>query len=867
MDLTPPSVDGRTGLTAAEVVRRRAAVGRNTLPRAERRGALRRLLGVVREPMIVLLVAATAIYIAFGDTAEAIALGASLLVIIGITLLQERRTERALDALRELASPHARVLRDGAWTDVDASELVPGDIIQIAEGDRVPADAILRAGTPATVDESLLTGESVPVVRVPDATATELGRPGVAGAAVFAATLVTAGNAVAEVVATGARAEVGQIGAALGTIELARAPLQREIAAVVRKVAAIAIGLCALLAAIFLAIGHGWVEAGLAAITLAMAILPEELPLVLTVFLTLGARRIARHRVLARRAAAIETLGAVTVLCVDKTGTLTQNRMAIRRIITSIDHRVDAGADALPEAVHEAIEYGLLACPQQAVDPMDRAFATLAARTLDHTEHLHPRWRWISEYPLSPQLLAVTHVWRDGARRVVATKGAPEAIIDLCHLDASAAALWRARAEAMATDGLRVLGIARASRSHGAMAPAQPHDFAFELIGMVGLADPLRDDTAATIATCRHAGVRVVMITGDHPATARAIGRAAGLAADAVITGPELEAMSATQLAAALTRTDVIARATPAHKLRIVQALRAAGEVVGMTGDGVNDAPALTAADVGIAMGRGTDVAREAAGLVLLDDSLAATAASIRTGRTIYDNLRKVGVYLLAVHLPIAGLALLPPLLGWPVLLAPIHVVFLELVIDPTCSIVFELEPPEADVMHRPPRGRADHLFEPRRIGTAIVLGLAALAGPLAVMATAEHVGCAPAMVRTLGFVALIAADLSLVFAVRGRGRRADAERNPSLRWMVGIVGLLTAATVLVPPLAGLFGFASDARGWIAAAAAIGAGGVLLVARLALHRRHDEPVVVGEPAHDVERGHDADDLAVAVDHR
>ena len=782
--------------------------------------------------MLLLLLIATGIYVAFGDLAEAGALGVSVFAIIGITLIQERRTERALDALRELASPHARVLRDGAWSEIDARDLVPGDLIHVAEGDRAPADALLRAGAPLAIDESLLTGESVPVLRAPDRGASALGRPGEEGASIFAGTLVSSGNAVAEVIHTGARTEVGRIGVALGRIELARAPLHREVSRVVRRVAMIALALCSALVLIHAAAGRGWLEAALAGITLAMALLPEELPLVLTVFLALGARRISRHGVLARRASAIETLGAVTVLCVDKTGTLTRNQMSIRRLVTGISHDVDPPVGELPEAVHEVVEYGLLACPQQSADPMDRAFASLASRTLARTEHVHPRWVWVREYPLSPGLLAVTHVWQadDGERTAIATKGAPEAILDLCHLDEVEAARWRERIEAMAADGLRVLGVARASHGGGAT-PANPHDFAFELVGMVGLADPLRDETAETIAACHRAGVRIIMITGDYPTTALAIARAAGLSTAGVLTGSELEALDDLALTAALARVEVIARAAPAHKLRIIQALRAGGAVVGMTGDGVNDAPALEAADVGIAMGHGTDVAREAAGLVILDDTLGAIAAAIRTGRTIYDNLRKVAAYLIAVHVPIAGLALLPPLLGWPLLLDPVHIVFLELVIDPTCSIVFELEPAEADVMSRPPRGHAEHLFEARRVLRALLLGIGAFVGPFVVLAVAHGAGAPGGAVSSLAFAALIAANLALVAASRARPWwRRRAVRNPAARWMVAIVGALVATTFAVPWLRDLFRFATVEPRWLAGAVLAGALPVLALA-------------------------------------
>ncbi|HEU0035611.1 MAG TPA: cation-translocating P-type ATPase [Kofleriaceae bacterium] len=842
MSITPPLPDGLRGLTTADAARKRAEHGRNELAAREHRSRLQVIASVLREPMLVLLLGAIAIYLVFGDLAEAIALGVSLLVIITITILQERRAERALDALRELASPHARVIRDGAWTELDARELVPGDLIHVAEGDRVPADAVMRAGTPLAIDESLLTGESVPVLREPDHDARALGRPGELGASIFAGTLVTSGNAIAEVMHIGARTQVGQIGAALGDIELARAPLQREVGRVVRRIAVLAVAVCLALVAIQLATGHGWLEGVLAGITLAMSLLPEELPLVLTIFLTLGAWRIARHQVLARRASAIETLGAVTVLCVDKTGTLTQNKMAIRRIDSGEVYDVDPRADELPESEHEVIEFGLLACPQRTADPMDHAFAALASRTLATTEHVHPDWRWMREYPLSPGLLAVTHVWRAGGdRTVIATKGAPEAILDLCHLDDATAAIWRDRAEQMAESGLRVLGVARAYGLHrGESTATSAHAYAFELVGLVGLGDPLRDETADTIAACRRAGVRVVMITGDHPTTARAIGRAAGLATDEILTGADVEAMATPELAAVLARTEVIARAAPAHKLRIIQALRAHGEVVAMTGDGVNDAPALQAADVGIAMGRGTDVAREAAGLVLIDDSLAAVLAAIRTGRTIYDNLRKVSTYLLAVHVPIAALALLPPLLGWPLLLDPVHIVLLELVIDPTCSIVFEREPPAADVMSRPPRGRREHLFEARRIVAAVLLGIAALGGPLATLAVTHQLGLAAGASRTLAFTALIAADLALVIAARGRLRNHGA-RNPATPWLFAAVSALVAATVVVPPVRRLFGFAAVAPLWLVVAVLAGVVPVLGFAAIARYSRTVSP--------------------------
>ncbi len=694
-----------SGLSAAVARERLARVGFNELPSQDRRSIGRLAWNVIREPMLVLLLCATALYLVFGDHVEAIALGVSVLAIVAITLLQEQRTEHALDALRDLARPRARVLRDGSWREIDARELVPGDIVHVGEGDRAPADTLLRSGTPLTIDESLLTGESVPVLRTPDVTASMLGRPGEEGAAVFAGTLVTSGNATAEVIETGERTQVGRIGAALGAIELARAPLHREVSHVVRRIAVVAGATCVALVAVYLIARHGVLQAGLAGISLAMSLLPEELPLVLAIFLTLGAWRMTKHRVLARRAAAIETLGAVTVLCVDKTGTLTVNRMEIRRIVTSIVHSVDPGATTLPETSHEAVEFGLLACPRQTTDAMDRAFANLARQALGATEHVHPDWEWVREYPLSPGLLAVTHAWRaGGGRTVVATKGAPEAIFDLCRLDPSTRADWSRRAQLMAADGLRVIGVARAKHL-GDGVLADPRDYAFDLVGLVGLNDPLRDDTAATISTCREAGVRVIMITGDHAVTAGAIGAELGLGGGAV-SGADLKQMSDEELSRRLPELHVFGRVTPDDKLRLVGLLQAKGAIVAMTGDAVNDAAAIKQANIGVAMGSGSEVTKQAAKLVLTDDNFATLVHAVELGRIVYS---KITAYLRfqmtqLLSLIILFLAASAFSIAEGVALFPAQVLFLNFFVALFAVIAIAADANPPGIMNHPPR-------------------------------------------------------------------------------------------------------------------------------------------------------------------
>ncbi|MDP3611429.1 MAG: HAD-IC family P-type ATPase, partial [Rubrivivax sp.] len=547
-------------------------------------------------------------------------------VVIGITYVQKRRSEQSLEALRDLSSPRAMVLRDGQPIRIAGRELVVGDVVLLAEGDRVPADLCLLEASSLLIDESLLTGESAAVLKQAKGVAADASSE--PRSLAFSGTLVTQGTGQGQVQATGGRSALGRIGASLQSISTERTPVQRETQRIVTWVAAIGLSLAAGLALAWGLTRGDWLHGLLAGLTLAMAILPEELPVVLTIFLGLGAWRLARERVLTRSMPAVELLGATTVLCVDKTGTLTMNRMAVRWLwADEADQDLGGGASpALPEALHPVLEYAVLATHRRAFDPMESAIGEAGQRHLAGTEHLHGDWELIDDYPLSPQLLAMSRVWQSPDRqdRLVAAKGAPEAIMDLCHLDAARHAPVARQVEAMAREGLRVLAVARAIFPSGHLPDAQ-HDFDFEFIGLVALEDPVRPDVPAAIGECRAAGIRVVMITGDHPQTALSIARQAGLVADGqAVTGPELDRLDEAGLAARLADTNVFCRVQPEQKLRLVQAFRARGDVVAMTGDGVNDAPALKAAHIGVAMGaRGTDVAREAAALVLLNDDFA----------------------------------------------------------------------------------------------------------------------------------------------------------------------------------------------------------------------------------------------------
>ncbi len=767
MDDGPAAV---VGLTEAESAARLEADGPNELTQDEKGGLLRAIAAVVKEPMLLLLMAAGGVYLLLGDLREALALLFSVLVVIAITLVQEHKTERALAALRDLSSPRALVVREGGRRRIPAREVVRGDVLVLSEGDRIPADALLVECAHLEVDESLLTGESVPVRKGVTAEPPAGARPGGDDQPfVFAGTLVVRGHGLAEVRATGPRSEMGRIGAVLASLETGRTPLQEEISRIVKIVASVGLLLCAALVVLYGLTRGGWLQGLLAGIALAIAALPEEFPVVLTIFMALGAWRISKSRVLTRRLPAVEALGSATVLCSDKTGTLTENRMRVARLwAPGTLHAVSERP--LPEAVHEVVEFGILASQRDPFDPMEQAFHRLGEAALAGTEHLHSSWHLVREYPLSAELLAVSHAWRspDGERMVVAAKGAAEAIAEICHLDAASASEVRARAAEMGADGLRVLAVARAWFERGEL-PAGQHDFDFELVGLVGLEDPLRAGVPEAVAECTGAGVRVVMITGDSPVTARAIARQAGLpCADAVVTGKELDALSDEELRQRVRGTAVFARVVPEQKLRLVEAFRAGGEVVAMTGDGVNDAPALKAAHIGVAMGgRGTDVAREAAALVLTDDDFTSIVAAVRLGRRIFDNLRRAMAYILAVHVPTAGLALLPVLLGWPLVLFPVHIVFLELIIDPACSMAFEAEPAEPGLMHRPPRKVGASLFGGRLVTVALLQGASLLVATLVAFRLGlDHTGSEESG-RTLAFATLIAGNVALILVNR----------------------------------------------------------------------------------------------------
>ncbi len=805
------------GISESTAATRLTTDGPNELPSQRRRSVLAIVFQVLREPMLLLLVAGSVLYLLTGEPGDAVMLSLFVLIVIAITTVQEVRSERALERLKELSSPRSLVIRDGVERRVASRELVRGDVVVLSEGDRVPADGLVRSCINLTIDESLLTGESMPVSKQPAAHEQPVQPPFASTAAsIFSGTLVTAGQGQVEILATGSRTELGKIGTALRDIKSEPTALKRETNRLVRVFALV--GAIACVAAVIIyaltrgGSGAAWKQGLLVGIATAMAVLPEEFPMILTVFLALGAWRMAKHNVLTRQMQAVEMLGAATVLCVDKTGTLTQNQMTLRALSTAGSiQMLTLPQSNLAEPFRALLNIAVHASTALPFDSMDKAVRNATHAVLG--EVISPSFQLLRVYPLRPDFLATSQAWKtgEGDKVLIATKGAPETIAQFCHLEGEALTLMREQLATLSQQGLRVLGVAQQHITRADM-PEDHRRLEPQFLGLLAFEDPLRPSSQPAVAACSRAGIRVLMVTGDAPLTAQSIARQAGLTqVDPVVLGAELEALSDEQLRFRLRGHQVFARVTPTQKLRIVNALKADGEIVAMTGDGVNDAPALKAAHIGIAMGgRGTDVAREAAALVLLDDDMASIVHAVALGRRIFANIKKAVAFVIAAHVPIAGLSLAPLFFPqWPLILLPVHIAFLEFIIDPSCSIVFEAEAAEEGSMSRPPRKAGEPLFSKRLAGVALLQGLCALAASLGVFLYFRR-SIEADETRALTFMALVVSLLGLIVINHSTSAGMLAVlriSNRWLRWVLVSVPAVLAIIYLTPVLRRLFHF------------------------------------------------------------
>ena len=774
----------------------------NELPTAKSKNIGQIALEVFKEPMFILLLVCSSIYLLLGDYTEGIMLSASILIIIFITFYQYQKTERAIESLRQLSSPKAMVIRNGETVKIPGREIVIGDIVLINEGDRIPADGILIHGTNLSVDESMLTGESIPVSK--DTLAYE------GSSQVFSGTLVVQGSGKLEVNAIGIHTEFGKIGKSLQQIVQDPTRLQKEMKVLIRNLFIIGGFLSVLVVIAFYLTRGDFIASLLSGLASAMAILPEEFPVVLTIFLAIGAWRLSQQNVLTRKPSAIETLGSATVLCSDKTGTITQNNMVLSTLIKEHFIIEKNEFEENIENIEELIFTAILASPPESIDPMERA---IYAVNKSLPSNQSPSFTLLKQYPLSKDLFAMTRVLEDeNGQLYIGTKGAPEAVLELCHISDEEKIHLLSKVKMLAKRGQRILGVAKGKVENREF-PASQKDFSFEFMGFLGFEDPIRPEVPEAIKQCYSAGIKVIMITGDYPETAKNIGKQAGLnEQDEILTGHDLKNLSESELKEKIKHVNIFARIIPEQKLQIIKALKANGEVVAMTGDGVNDAPALKAADIGISMGgKGTDVARESSSLVLLDDNFSSIVMAIKSGRRIFDNLQKAMGYIIAIHIPIIGLALLPAFFpALPILLMPLHIVFMELIIDPVCSIAFESEKEEIGVMKRPPRDPNMAFFGLKQIFKSSLVGLILLAMVLTVYFFSMQEGHTEGEIRAIAFTSLIIGNIFLILTTLSKTRNAiDVlfEDNISLKIILFIASTMMFLLISVPYLRELFSF------------------------------------------------------------
>ncbi len=756
------------GLTTEQAKDLQLEYGYNELAPVQKKSFFKKILKTIKEPMFILLIVTAIIYFILGEPRDGAIMLVFVIFVIGIEVVQEWKTDRTLEALKDLSSPLVSVIRDGKEQLINSRQVVPGDFLIIKEGEKIAADGVILRLSDLCVDESTMTGEAEKVWK-------EVANQGIYSGlwrkdTCYAGTMVMQGSGIIKVTHIGSATEYGKIGKAIAEAPDRPTPLEKQTARLVKFSTVFAVVLCFVVFLITFSnlamyvIEERFTVSILAGITLAMGMIPEEFPVILTIFLSMGAWRLAKNNSLVARLSSVETLGEISVLCVDKTGTLTQNKMAVNQVWQPSGKKEEELAYIMGKA-----------CEIEVYDPMEKAMLEYC-HSKGVTQKQLCSGELLLEYPLTSETKMMGHVWQDAeGRLLLAAKGSPEGILSICNLTEAAKEEALGKQIEMAKNGYRVIAVASCKLEKEAKRCLEEN--LLNLVGLVGLADPPREAVPDAIKTCQKAGIRVIMITGDNGLTATSIANQIGINyAGEVLTGDDIDAMSAEELAERVKAANIFARVAPTHKLKIVQALKANGEVVAMTGDGVNDAPALKYADIGIAMGkRGSSVAREAADLVLMDDNFTTIVNTVADARRIYDNIRKTVGYIFSIHTPIALAALFAPLLGidpLAVMLLPLHIVVLELVIDPTCSIVFERQPAEPDIMCRKPRGQKESLINKKIVFEAFLQGVVMFVFTFGSYYYLLNVaGKSPELARTFGLACLIFGNLWFVQVASSRQR------------------------------------------------------------------------------------------------
>lgn len=793
---------GIQGLSSEQVVAAREKYGLNTLDYKKENGFTDAVKSLVKEPMILLLLAASALYFIIGHTGDAVFMLSAIILVAAISLYQDSRSRNALQKLKDLTQPTCKVVRDGKTQEIKSSELVMGDSLIIEEGTSIAADGVIVQSNDFSVNESIITGESFPVFK--DITQ--------GNNTVYQGTTVASGLAIITITATGNETKLGKIGKSLESISEEQTPLEKQVNNFVKKMVIAGAVVFIVVWGINYFHSRSIMDSLLKALTLAMSILPEEIPVALTTFMALGAWRLMKLGVVVKQIETVETLGSATVICTDKTGTITQNKMALAKLFT-LDNNTIIDADGmLTDAEKELVTLAMWASEPIPFDPMEVALhdAYLNVATTDK----RPQYKIVHEYPLSGKPPMMTHLFEnDNGHRIIAAKGAPEAIISVCNLTAEERQQTKQAINAMALNGYRVLGVGAAS-FEGYNFPQQQQHFAFTFKGIVAFYDPPKENISEVFSQFNTAGITVKIITGDNAATTLAIAKKVGFrGADKTMQGDELMLLGEQQLVRAVSGTNIFTRMFPEAKLRIINALKANNEIVAMTGDGVNDGPALKAAHIGIAMGKkGTEIAKEAASLILLEDDLQKMIDAVAMGRRIYSNLKKAIRYIISIHIPIILTVFIPLALGWvyPNIFSPVHIIFLELVMGPTCSIIYENEPMEKNIMQQGPRPYSASFFNVRELFTSIIQGLAITAATLLVYRYAVNLNSVEAYCRTMVFTTLVSANVFLTLVNRSfyySILTTVLYRNRLVPFIIAVTIALTAVLIYIKPLAAFFGF------------------------------------------------------------
>ncbi len=793
--------DNFKGLTEEEVKIFQDKYGFNEFVKEKKSNPLIKFLGVFKEPMFLLLIGAAALYFILGEPKEAAIMLIFVIFVATITFVQEWKTEKTVNVLKDLTSPKANVIRDGKRKCINSSELVPGDIIYISEGEKVPADCEVLYCSNLSVNESSLTGEAESVFKssINKSFNENVSKDYWKKDHIYSGTVITFGQGIARVVNTGFNTEYGKISKAVVEAEEEITPLQKKVHKLVKNLAIAGFILCLLVIILSYSYNGNLTQSILSGITLAMAIIPEEFPVVLTVFLSLGALRLAKQNALMRKIAAVETLGSTTVLCVDKTGTITKNDMEVKEVLNY----------ELNQHTNEDISFerlSILACEENPYDPMEKAIINYSKYNMQEKQLTNMELQHKISFDAKTKRMANIYKLED--KFYIAAKGSPESILSLCSMEEEKKKDIVQKINDMAEKGLRVLGFADGNEQG---IKEKLEDYKLNFRGLIALQDPPKEGVKEAIDICNKAGIRTIMITGDYNKTAVSIGKAVGLRFNQyAITGEEIDNMTDEELCQAVKHCDVFSRVIPEHKMRIVKALKKNGEIVAMTGDGVNDAPALKSANIGVAMGkRGTEVAREAASMILMDDNFTTIVKSVKDGRRIFDNIRKAMVYIMVIHIPIIALALFSPLFNLPQILLPVHVVLLELIIDPTCSIIFELEEAEPNIMDYPPKSPDEPILTRNMVYKVLLQGASMVLASFIPFHFMVDSSVSTNMARSFALMTFIFSNITLVLVNRSNSEYIlDAfkhSKNRSRLTINGIAAIMALAVVYIPFLQPVF--------------------------------------------------------------